>query len=165
MPYHVLRERRPRVLVDALRPWGVVLAANVLGTTIFGVGLYFADVFDAAQNGALKAVAGEAVAGGFRDTFLSAIFAGWLIALMVWLLPAAETARVGVIIIITYLVGLGGFSHLIAGSALVFYALSAGTTTLAAALGSFFLPTLIGNIIGGVAFVAALNYAQVSPDD
>lgn len=84
---------------------------------------------------------------------------------MVWLLPAAETARVGVIIIITYLVGIGGFSHIIAGSAQTFYALSAEITTLAAAFSSFFLPTLIGNIIGGVAFVAALNYAQVSTDD
>jgi len=88
-----------------------------------------------------------------------------VIALMVWLLPAAETARVGVIIIITYLVGLGGFSHIIAGSTLVFYALAADTTTLATALGSFFIPTLIGNIIGGVALVAALNYAQVTLDE
>ena len=162
---HVLRESRLAVLVDALQLWGVVLAANVLGTMIFGFGLYFADVFDAAQSAALAEVAGHAVAGGVRVTFLTAIFAGWLIALMVWLLPVAETARVGVIIIITYLVGLGGFSHIIAGSTLVFYALAADTITLATALGSFFLPTLIGNIIGGVALVAALNYAQVSPDE
>jgi len=162
---HVLRERKLPVLWDALRLWAVVLAANILGTLVFGIGLYFADLFDATQTAALDSVAGHPVAGGFWDTFLSALFAGWLIALMVWLLPAAETARVGVIIIITYLVGVGGFSHIIAGSAQAFYALAANTTSFTAALGSFFLPTLIGNIIGGVAFVAALNYAQVSPDD
>ena len=162
---HVLRERTLAVLWDALRLWVVVLAANVLGTMIFGIGLYVADVFDAAQSDALKSIAEHAVAGGFRHTFLSAIFAGWLIALMVWLLPAAETARVAVIIIITYLVGLGGFSHIIAGSAVVFYGLAAGIVTPTAGFFSFFVPTLIGNIIGGVAFVAALNYAQVSPDD
>ncbi len=44
----------------------------------------------------------------------------------------------------------------------VFYALAAKTTTLAMALGSFFVPTLIGNIIGAVDLVAALNYAQIS---
>jgi formate/nitrite transporter FocA (FNT family) len=162
---HVLRERRLAVLLDALRLWGVVLAANILATMIFGVGLYLADVFDARQSIALQSVAGSAVVGGFRETFLSAILAGWLIALMVWLLPVAETARVAVVVIITWLVGLGGFSHIIAGSTHVFYALAADITTLAAALGSFFLPTLFGNIIGGVAFVAALNYAQVSPGD
>jgi formate/nitrite transporter FocA (FNT family) len=162
---HVLRERRLGVLLDALRLWSVVLAANILGTLIFSVGLHFADVFDASQSATLQAVAGEVASGGFRQSFLSAILAGWLIALMVWLLPAAETARVGVIIIITYLVGIGGFSHIIAGSALAFYALADGSITLSAAFGSFFLPTLLGNIVGGVAFVAALNYAQVSPGD
>lgn len=162
---HVLRERTRAVLWDALRLWVVVLGANVFGTMIFGIGLYFADVFDAAQTDALKSLAEYMVAAGFRHTFLSAIFAGWLIALMVWLLPAAETARVAVIIIITYLVGLGGFSHIIAGSAVVFYGLAAGIATPTAGFFGFFVPTLIGNIIGGVAFVAALNYAQVSPDD
>lgn len=162
---HVLRERKLAILMDALRLWGVVLVANFLGTMIFAIGLYFADIFEPAQSAALQSVSGHILAGGFRDTFFSAIMAGWLIALMVWLLPAAETARVGVIIIITYLVGLGGFSHIIAGSTLVFYALVDGSASPATALVSFFLPTLIGNIIGGVAFVAVLNYAQVSLDD
>lgn len=159
---HVLREKRLDVLFDALRLWGVVLAANILGTLVFGAGLYHADIFDPARSEALRSVAEGYLDTGFRVTFLSAIVAGWLIALTVWLLPAAETARVGVIIIITYLVGLGGFSHIIAGAAVVFYALAAGAVSYAAALSGFFVPTLIGNVIGGVAFVAALNYAQVS---
>jgi len=162
---HVLREGRMAVLLDALRLWGVVLLANILATLLFATGLYAADVFDPVQTSALKAVALESVDDGFRETFLSAILAGWLIALMVWLLPVAETARVAVIVIITYLVGLGGFSHIIAGSTLAFYALAAGLTTPWTVLSGFFLPTLIGNIIGGVAFVALLNYAQVAHHD
>jgi len=70
-----------------------------------------------------------------------------------------------VIVIITCLVGLGGFSHIIAGSTLAFYALAAGLTTPWTVLSGFFLPTLIGSIIGGVAFVALLNYAQVAHND
>ena len=159
---HVLRERRMAVLLDALRLWGVVLVANILATLIFAIGLYVADVFDPAQTIALKSVSLESAHSGFRETFMSAILAGWLIALMVWLLPVAETARVAVVIIITYLVGLGGFSHIIAGSTLAFYALVSGLTTPWVVLFGFFLPTLIGNIIGGVAFVALLNYAQVA---
>jgi len=50
-------------------------------------------------------------------------------------------------------------------SHLVFYVLAVKTITLAMALGSFFVPTLIGNIIGGVELVAALNYAQLSLDE
>ena len=44
------------------------------------------------------------------------VFAGRLIALMVWLQPFVETARVWVIILITHLVGLGHFSHIIGGA-------------------------------------------------
>ena len=134
---HVLRERRWDVFWNALRLWSVVLAANVLGTMVFGIGLYLADMFNPAQTAAMTAVAGHVVMQEFQDTLLSAVLAGWLIALMVWLLPAAETARVAVIIIITYLVGLGGFSHIIAGSTLAFYTLVTDITTLGVVLDNF----------------------------
>lgn len=48
-----------------------------------------------------------ATEGGFGTVFMRAVFAGWLIALMVWLFPAAESARVSIIIIITYLNRIG----------------------------------------------------------
>jgi hypothetical protein len=48
-------------------------------------------------------------------------FAGWLIALMVWLLPGAEWARVSIVIILTYLIGISGFNHIIAGSTTMFF--------------------------------------------
>jgi formate-nitrite transporter family protein len=69
-------------------------------------------------------------AGGFGVIFLlRAIFAGWLIALMVWLLPGAESARVSIIIIINYLIGLGGFNHVVAGSTKVLFLVAVGADT------------------------------------
>jgi formate/nitrite transporter FocA (FNT family) len=62
-------------------------------------------------NGELIAIGIKVYASHFPATLLSAIFAGWLIALMVWLLPVSETGRVTIIIIITYVVGIGGFAH------------------------------------------------------
>jgi len=50
-------------------------------------------------------------------------------------------------------------------SHLVIHALAANTTTPAMALGSFFIPPLIGNTIGAVALVIAFNHAQVSLDE
>lgn len=88
---------------------------------------------------------------------------GWLIALMVWLIPGAETSEVAVIIIITYLVGLGNLAHIIAGSVEVLYAVTSGAASWGEYFGGFMIPTLLGNIIGGVSLVAALNYAQVAP--
>ena len=89
------------------------------------------------------------------------IFAGWLIALLVWVLPFAETGRVAVIILMTYVLALGSFTHVIAGSVDTFYLVVVGAKSWGQSLGGFMLPTLLGNIIGGVALVAALNHAQV----
>lgn len=82
---------------------------------------------------------------------------------MVWLLPVAENSRLVVIVIITYLVSVAGFPHIIAGSSEVFYALATGIVSPGVAIGEFFIPTLIGNTIGGVLLVSAINYAQLAP--
>jgi formate/nitrite transporter FocA (FNT family) len=84
-----------------------------------------------------------------------------LIALMVWFLPGAESARVAIIMILTYLVGLGSFDHVVAGSTIMFYLVSTKSISLGAYLVDFLVPTLIGNIIGGVSLVAVLGRAQV----
>jgi formate/nitrite transporter FocA (FNT family) len=36
-------------------------------------------------------------------TMLHAVYAGWLIALMVWMLPAAENGKLAVIVLMTWL--------------------------------------------------------------
>jgi formate-nitrite transporter family protein len=93
--------------------------------------------------------------------FVRSIFAGWLTALMVWLLPGAESVRVSSIIIVTYLVGISGFDHIIAGSTATFFLLIRGSVSWATYVVQFFLPTLMGNVIGGLSLVAALGHAQV----
>jgi formate/nitrite transporter FocA (FNT family) len=97
----------------------------------------------------------------FWIVFVRAVFAGWLIALMVWLLPGAESARVSIIIIITYLITLGGFNHIIAGSTTMFYLVLMKSISWGTYFTNFFFPTLLGNIVGGVSLVAALGHAQV----
>jgi formate/nitrite transporter FocA (FNT family) len=83
---------------------------------------------------------------------------------MVWLLPAADGSRPLIILIITYVIGLGGFSHIIAGSVDGLYVLERGETNWQQFAAHFFAPTLLGNILGGVALVAVLNYGQVAND-
>ena len=83
---------------------------------------------------------------------------------MVWLLPASQGSRLHIIILITYLVSLGGFAHIIAGSVDVLYLVNIGSVSWLTYFAGFMLPTLIGNIIGGVSLVAALNFAQVNAE-
>jgi formate/nitrite transporter FocA (FNT family) len=103
----------------------------------------------------------EAMRHGFGTTLLKAIFAGWLIATIIWLMPFAEQARIWVIVIITYVVGTAQFPHIVAGAVDVFGLAWTGARSWGEVLGAFLLPTLIGNTIGGVTLVAALNHAQV----
>jgi formate-nitrite transporter family protein len=92
------------------------------------------------------------------------VFAGWLIALMVWLMPGAASARFLVIIAVTWLIAVAKFSHVIAGSAESAFAAMQGAIGWADYLLKFLLPALIGNSIGGVVFVALLNHAQVKEE-
>lgn len=160
----LLQRKDRRTLGRVSHLWATVLGANLAGALIFALMLHAIGYFQTDLGAQLSVIGAKLHGGGFLDTLFSGLFAGWLIALMVWLLPFAETSRVVIIILVTYVIGLGGFAHIIAGSVNALYALIDGATNVTAFLTHFFVPTLIGNIIGGVAFVAAINHAQVVPD-
>ena len=80
---------------------------------------------------------------------------------MVWMLPAAKGAQFAVIVAMTYLVGVAGLAHIIAGSTEAAYLVAREMATWGDYFGRFVTPTLLGNTLGGVALVAALNHAQV----
>jgi formate/nitrite transporter FocA (FNT family) len=89
---------------------------------------------------------------------MRAIFAGWLIALMVWLLPGTESAGASIITIPTYLVGISGFNHIIhSGSATRVFLVVTQSISPGTYITQFFFPPLLGNVIAGLALVAALG--------
>src|SRR5690242_15422083 len=57
----------------------------------------------------------------FGEAVLRGIFAGWLIAMVVWMLAAIDTGRIAVIVFMTYIVGLASLTHIIAGSVEVLF--------------------------------------------
>lgn len=157
----LLQRKDSATLARVLRLWAVVLTANMAGAFIFAFTISQTEIFEPNARGAFAEIGREALKSWWALTLLKGIFAGWLIAMMVWMLPASESARFFVVIVMTYLVALGGFAHIIAGAVEVFYAVLTG----AAQWGDYFrwaLPTLAGNIIGGTTLVAALGHAQVA---
>ena len=160
----VLDERSGKGWMDVLRLWAVVLAGNLAGALGFGVVAANTRAFSEGARDAFAKLAAESLSSGFGLTLFRGIFAGWLIALMVWLLPGARNARLPVIVVLTYLVGVCGFPHVIAGSIEVFAFAASGGAPWGRVLGGYVLPTLIGNTLGGVTLVAALNHAQVAAD-
>ena len=160
----LLHRKNMPTLLQVIRLWTTVLGANIVGAFLFAVLVDKTGLFSGSIEQVFTELAAKAFGSGFFQTAVSGIFAGWLIALMVWLLPFAESARVAVIIIITYVVGLGGFAHIVAGSVNAFYTVINGNVSVSIFGFQFLIPALLGNIIGGVTFVSAVNYAQVRPD-
>jgi formate/nitrite transporter FocA (FNT family) len=156
----LLRQRNMKVVTDVARLWVAVLTANLVGAFLFAMAAGWTSVFPAEMHQTLSEIGAEAMSAPFLTVFVRGIFAGWLIALMVWLLPYAETGRVAVIVIISYVVGIGQFAHVIAGSVDSMYMVLTGQRAVGQYLAGFLLPALFGNIVGGVSLVAALAHAQ-----
>jgi formate-nitrite transporter family protein len=161
-PIVPLLARRTRELArNVIRLWGAVLVTNLVGAFAFAWVTARSAVFDVETRHAFREVALRAVEPAFGTVLLKGIFAGWLVALLVWMLPASQTAHFWVILVIAWLIGIGHLSHVIAGSVEVFYLVARNDLGFLESLGRFVIPALIGNVIGGVSLVASLNHAQV----
>jgi formate/nitrite transporter FocA (FNT family) len=158
----LLVARTSEMLERVGRLWIIVLAGNLLGALAFASLVGLTDAFEPKAHVAFAAMGHEALRSGFAATFVRAVFAGWLIALMVWMMPAASSEQVTVIIIMTYLVGLGGLAHIIVGSVEVLYLVVTGAASVGTYLMGFMIPALLGNILGGLTLVTGLNHAQVT---
>ena len=90
-----------------------MLITNLVGGLLFAAAVVYTHAFQPEVHRAFSDIGRESLQGSFGDILVKGVFAGWLIALMVWLLPHAETAKVWVIILLTYAVGLGGFAHVV----------------------------------------------------
>ncbi len=145
-----------------LRMWAIVLVANIAGTLAFAFLLSSHDLFNPEIRHSLTAASALSINGGGLPTILKAMLAGWLIALMVWVLPSAGSAGLFIIMLMTYVIALGQFSHIIAGSAEAAFAVFNGAASVGDYFTRFFLPTIIGNLFGGVALAALLNHAPVA---
>ena len=150
------------LLLLVLRFWGIVLATNLLGALAFAWILAATNVYGEGVKSQLAQLAQATLVGDFWSVTLRGIFAGWLIAIVVWLMPAAGNMRLSVIVILTYVVALANLSHIIAGSVETLYLVMMGRLAVSAWFTTFMLPTLLGNAVGGVALVSALNYGQVA---
>lgn len=150
-----------KTLSQLLRLWAIVLVGNLIGALAFAWVVGHAGVFEAGVRDSFAALGQEALKGDFWAHLIRGVFAGWLIALVVWLLPSAENSQFQIILILTYLVGLGGLAHVIAGSVEVLYLVTTDAASWGSYFGNFLAPALLGNILGGVTLVAALNFGQV----
>ena len=143
------------------RLWGIVFAANMVGTFAFASYVVAGGLADPPLRDAMIGLSQAITTRAPLGIFLSAIPAGFLIATLVWVLPSAEGQKLWMIILLTAAIETGHFSHIVAGSAEMWLLVLAGKLTLGNAIGGFLVPALTGNIVGGSALFAVLAHAQV----
>lgn len=143
------------------RMWGVVLLANFAGTLFAALFSTYTPTLGPELYDGMLEVSRHILGHSFPEMFFRGIAAGFLIAAMVWLIPSAETAQFYVIILMTYLISVGGFMHIVAGSVEAFLLVLAGQMSWLSMLTGFIIPVLAGNIVGGTALFALIAYAQV----
>ena len=143
------------------RLWSVVLLANMAGTLIAALLCTFTPVLTPELKTAMLDIAAQILNHSWLEMLFRAIASGFLIATMVWLIPSAEAAQFHVIVISTYLIAAAGFMHIVAGSVEAFLLVLDGQLGVLLMATDFFIPVLLGNIIGGTALFALIAYAQV----
>lgn len=151
-----------RFLGATLRLWVVVLAANLAGGAVFALIAMESSALPDETVSEIAKLGREAAAGGFWETFWSGVLAGWLLALVAWLVEAAEGAigQLFLVWVAVLPIGLVPLDHCIATAVEVLAGTLAGEVDAGTWLGWLGTATL-GNVVGGVFIVSLLNYGQV----
>jgi formate/nitrite transporter FocA (FNT family) len=159
-----LTRRNARTILMTLRVWVIVLGANLAATWLFAAIISWPGVIHAPADTAMAELSAHTMDGTFGHTALTGGAAGWLIGLMVWLLPGAGPSRPLIIILLTYVVSICQFPHIIAGSVEAAYGVFTGAASPADYVVRFLAPTLLGNAAGGTILAALLNHAPLAAE-
>ena len=145
------------------RLWGIVFLCNIIGTALASLFFLTTDLFTPNIDKALDELAHHVASFSATQNLLKGVMSGLLIAALVWMLPSVSNKFL-VIFFMTYLIGLGDFTHVVVGSTEMSYLVWQGEASLGEYLFNFLIPTTIGNIIGGTGVFTLLIYGQVTEE-
>jgi formate-nitrite transporter family protein len=160
----VIQERSLYMLGCMLRLWGIVLGANVLGAFAVAALFVFTPAIPMELLPAIEALSHHATGMPASESFWRAIPAGVIVALIVWMLPQADAAAFFLIMIFTWVIAAGDFTHIVAGSVEMAVLIWQADISAYQAVFGFFLPVLVGNIIGGTVIFTLVAWGQVRDD-
>lgn len=146
------------------RLWGIVLAANLVGAFVAAFFFAFSGAFSAEVSEALVAISEHAVMRPPWEAFAKGLPAGVLIAAIVWMMPSSSFSPFFIIVTFTWLIAAGDFTHIIAGSVEMAYLMVNGMLGPIEAVFGFFIPVLLGNVVGGTAVFTLITWAQVAAE-
>ncbi len=150
-------------LVQLGELWGISLASNLVGGAIFAFLITRPGVLAPPVADEVIALANHKLHDPFWTAFIKAIFAGWLMTMLTWLLVAAVGfgPRLAIIWTMAALIVLAQFNHVVISAVEIFMAMFFGAPiTFGLWLTRNFFPALAGNVLGGVVFVTLLTRVQ-----
>ncbi|CRL15250.1 formate/nitrite transporter family protein [Phaeobacter italicus] len=150
--------------VRTARLWGIVLGANVVGAFVIAAFFGLTPVLKPELLEAMIKISEHATGMEPMIGLISGIPSGILIAAIVWMMPSAPNNKIVLVVIFTWLIAAGDFTHIVAGSVEMALLLLLGELGIGQAVFGFFLPVLIGNVIGGTVVFTLLTYAQIRPE-
>ena len=154
-----------KTVPQLLRVWGIIYGGNLIGAACFSaLFVQFVGMTERFDSAVFAYYSEKMTADYFGGQFMGAIFAGWLMGLLAWMVTSsAETiSRIVVVALITFVIGLGGLPHCIAGAVAMFCAwFSEGTTVGFTEVVNFLVIATIGNTIGGSVFVGRVKYSFI----
>jgi formate/nitrite transporter FocA (FNT family) len=110
-----------------MRLWSVVLLGNIIGTGIAAWAFEYMPIFDEPTRDAFVKIGMDVMKNTPVEMFSNAIISGWIIATMVWMFPSAGSAKIVVIILMTWLIALADTTHIVVGTVEILYLVFNGT--------------------------------------
>jgi formate/nitrite transporter FocA (FNT family) len=150
-------------LLSLGRLWGTVYVGNLIGAAAFAaLAIWIGPTMGSIDVSAFGAIAHHLTDHPIHAIFLSAVLAGWLMGLLSWLVSAARDtiSQVVIVWLVTLTIGLAGLHHVIAGTVEVLSGAFSGQGISGGDFGKFLLWATLGNIVGGVLFVALVKYGH-----
>lgn len=160
----VLSDRKLVNLQQTARLWAIVFCANMLGALLSAFFAYHGSILPEQHIESALAISHHLLEYSAGQTLLYGIPAGFMVASIVWVLPSAKGSEFWVIFTITYMIALGGMTHVVAGATEWFLLALNHELSWWHALTTGIFPALLGNIIGGTGLFALISYAQVKDE-
>lgn len=150
-----------KTISDLLSLWGIVVLGNLVGGYMIGLFVvWIGPALGVISLSGIEQLAEHVSHYSVLTILGSSVLAGWLMALLSWIITSTENASGKIIIIymITFIIAMAGLHHSIVGSIEVFAGLLTSSKISIMDYLTFQGTALVGNAIGGVFFVAILKY-------
>jgi len=149
-------------LKAVIKLWAIVIAGNLSGGLIIAGLLAINDPVIHAREGYVM-IAQHVVNYEFHQLFFSAILAGWLMAIGAWTILSTHStsSQIMCIYVATFIIGVGGLHHSIAGSVELFVGVFMSPDLSMLGILPYIGVMLLGNAVGGSVFVALVNHCHI----